>query len=81
MNIATKSNKKFDVKRILRAKHVAIPGEHGAWIFLLSPLTIGLIWGVLAWEPSFDYKLTGSFTHSAAVDNHGKNLIWSAHKS
>lgn len=45
MNIATKSNKKFDVKRILRAKHVAIPGEHGAWIFLLSPLTISIFLG------------------------------------
>jgi hypothetical protein len=45
MNIATTSNNKFDVKRILRAKYVAIPGKQGAWIFLLSPLTIGLFLG------------------------------------
>ena len=30
---------------IIRAKHVAIPSEHGAWIFLFSPLLIGLFIG------------------------------------
>jgi hypothetical protein len=29
----------------LHAKHVAIPAEHGAWIFLFSPLAIGLAAG------------------------------------
>ena len=30
---------------IVKAKHVAIPSEHGAWIFLFSPLLIGLFIG------------------------------------
>lgn len=35
----------FDLQKTLRAKHISIPSEHGAWIFLLSPLTIGLFIG------------------------------------
>ncbi len=35
----------FDLQKTLRAKHISIPSEHGAWIFLLSPLTIGLSLG------------------------------------
>lgn len=31
--------------RDLFKKHVALPGEHGAWVFLLSPLLIGLFAG------------------------------------
>jgi hypothetical protein len=29
----------------LRAKHVALPSEHGAWVFLFSPLLIGMALG------------------------------------
>lgn len=36
---------KFDLQKTLRAKHISIPSEHGAWIFLLSPLMIGLLLG------------------------------------
>lgn len=32
---------------MLRAKHVAVPSEHGAWVFLFSPLVIGLALGGL----------------------------------
>lgn len=45
MNILAKREAKFDFLQVLKSKHVAIPGEHGAWIFLLSPLFIGLILG------------------------------------
>ncbi|MBW6474835.1 MAG: YwiC-like family protein [Anaerolineaceae bacterium] len=31
--------------KVLHAKHVAIPSEHGAWIFLFSPLLIGMVIG------------------------------------
>jgi hypothetical protein len=34
--------------KVLRAKHIAIPSEHGAWIFLFSPLLIGLAIGGLS---------------------------------
>ena len=26
-------------------RHIALPGEHGAWVFILSPLLIGLFAG------------------------------------
>ena len=35
-------------------KHVMLPAEHGSWIFLLSPLLIGLVVG-------------GSFTFASAL--------------
>jgi len=31
--------------KVFHAKHIAIPSEHGAWIFLFSPLLIGLAIG------------------------------------
>lgn len=34
--------------KVLRSKHIAIPSEHGAWIFLFSPLLIGLAIGGLS---------------------------------
>lgn len=33
------------LKKVLRAKHIAVPAEHGAWVFLFSPLLIGLALG------------------------------------
>lgn len=38
-------NKRISRQRALRWKHVALPAEHGAWVFLLSPLAIGLALG------------------------------------
>lgn len=39
-------------KRNLFLRHVALPGDHGSWVFLLSPLLIGLFagnsWGLAA---------------------------------
>ena len=32
-------------KSILNARHIALPNEHGAWVFLFSPLLIGLFAG------------------------------------
>jgi hypothetical protein len=29
----------------LKARHIALPNEHGAWVFLFSPLLIGLATG------------------------------------
>mgnify|MGYP001038377555 CR=1 FL=1 len=34
--------------KVLSAKHIAVPSEHGAWIFLFSPLLIGLAIGGLS---------------------------------
>ena len=35
----------LSLQKVLKAKHIAIPAEHGAWIFLFSPLLIGLTIG------------------------------------
>jgi hypothetical protein len=35
----------FSWKAALRARHIALPSEHGAWVFLFSPLVIGLAAG------------------------------------
>lgn len=35
----------LELKSVINAKHIAIPSEHGAWIFLLTPLLIGLFLG------------------------------------
>lgn len=40
-------SKPFQWSAVLRARHVALPSEHGAWVFLLSPLVIGLAAGGL----------------------------------
>lgn len=37
----------FSWQAALRARHIALPSEHGAWVFLLSPLAIGLSIGGL----------------------------------
>jgi hypothetical protein len=36
------------LQKVLKAKHIAIPAEHGAWVFLFSPLLIGLAIGGLS---------------------------------
>ncbi len=43
----TRAAKPFSLRAALRARHAALPAEHGAWVFLLSPLTIGLAVGGL----------------------------------
>ncbi len=45
MDISANRDNKIELLQALKSKHVAIPGEHGAWIFLLSPLVIGLVLG------------------------------------
>lgn len=40
--IRSQSPKPFSWRIAARAKHIALPSEHGAWVFLLSPLAIGL---------------------------------------
>lgn len=35
----------LELKSVIKAKHIAIPSEHGAWIFLMTPLLIGLFLG------------------------------------
>jgi hypothetical protein len=42
MTTATPS---FSWSAALRARHIALPNEHGAWVFLFSPLLIGLFAG------------------------------------
>lgn len=37
--------KTYPRQRAVRWKHIALPAEHGAWVFLLSPLVIGLAVG------------------------------------
>lgn len=36
---------RFSIGAALRARHAALPAEHGAWVFLFSPLAIGLALG------------------------------------
>lgn len=36
------------LQKVLKAKHIAIPAEHGAWVFLFSPLLVGLAIGGLS---------------------------------
>ena len=37
--------KPFNWRAALQARHIALPAEHGAWVFLFSPLIIGLATG------------------------------------
>lgn len=39
------TGKPFSLQNALRARQAALPNEHGAWVFLLSPLAIGLAAG------------------------------------
>lgn len=39
------TSKPFSLRTALRARQAALPNEHGAWVFLLSPLAIGLAAG------------------------------------
>jgi len=41
------ARKPFSWRTTLRARQAALPNEHGAWVFLLSPLAIGLAAGGL----------------------------------
>lgn len=41
------SLKSFSWTTALRARHVALPAEHGSWIFLFTPFLIGLVTGGL----------------------------------
>jgi hypothetical protein len=41
--ISEKPRKSFQQRFFVR--HIAIPTEHGSWVFLFSPLLIGLFWG------------------------------------
>lgn len=34
----------------IRARHIALPSDHGSWIFLFSPLLIGLVTGGIRWD-------------------------------
>lgn len=42
--MASQSLLEFPIAKLLR-KYVAVPGEHGSWVFLFSPLLIGLFAG------------------------------------
>jgi len=37
----------FSLRTAVRARHIAVPAEHGAWVFLFSPLIMGLSIGGL----------------------------------
>jgi hypothetical protein len=45
-------------------RHIALPGEHGAWVFLLSPLLMGLCAG--AASPDRTFSLPGTLLLIAA---------------
>lgn len=53
---ASTSNR-FSLHAALRAKHAALPNEHGAWVFLLSPLAVGLAVG--GWRPASALLIAG----------------------
>lgn len=39
------SDKLFALSAAVKARHVALPAEHGSWLFLFTPLLIGLVTG------------------------------------
>jgi len=47
----------FNLRAPLRAKLTALPAEHGAWVFLLSPLAVGLAAG--GWKPASTVLIAG----------------------
>lgn len=50
-------SKPFSLRAALRAKQAALPAEHGAWVFLLSPLAAGLAIG--GWRPASAVLIAG----------------------
>jgi hypothetical protein len=44
----------------LLKRHIALPQEHGSWVFLISPLLIGLFAGG-SWSPASGYLILGAF--------------------
>ena len=46
-NLLTELAQPFSWSAALKARHIALPAEHGAWVFLFSPLIIGLVLGGL----------------------------------
>jgi hypothetical protein len=40
-------------------RHIALPNDHGSWVFLLSPLLIGLFAG-RQWSPAMLYLISGA---------------------
>jgi hypothetical protein len=42
-------------------RHIALPSEHGAWVFILSPLLVGLFAGG-RWTPASAYLIIGAMT-------------------
>ncbi len=47
-----------DFLRTYFKRHIALPGEHGAWVFVLSPLLIGLFAGA-SWSIASLYLVVG----------------------
>lgn len=47
----------FNLRAALRSKQTALPAEHGAWVFLLSPLAVGLAIG--GWRPASAVLIAG----------------------
>lgn len=47
----------FNLRAALHAKQTALPAEHGAWVFLLSPLAVGLATG--GWKPASAVLIAG----------------------
>ncbi len=46
--------------RIWFKRHVALPSEHGSWVFLLSPLVIGIC-AAGRWTPALPYLIVAIF--------------------
>ena len=46
------------LKHYLR-RHIALPAEHGAWVFILSPLLIGLVTGG-KWKPAVIFLIVAA---------------------
>lgn len=55
--LRTASLTQFNLRTALRARHVALPAEHGAWVFLFSPLAAGLAIG--GWRPASALLIAG----------------------
>lgn len=45
--------------RSILTRHIALPQDHGSWVFILSPLIIG-IWAGDAWTPATAWLILGA---------------------
>ena len=66
-------------RRGLLDRHVALPGDHGSWVFLLGPLLIGLFaggrWSIVCDLPDGKVKIVDKLYEEQAdaiIEEHNR---------